>query len=110
MIDYPLLPQLVAQRARESPDRLYIEEVDGGTLTFGELHDAALQWAAAYRRTGVEHGDRVLTMLPLNLDFYCSALGLAWVLGVEAPVNIEYRASLLLHARAHRSTTGYRGA
>ena len=37
-------------------------------------------------------------MLPLNLDFYCSAIGLAWILGVEVPVNIEYRGQLLLHA------------
>jgi crotonobetaine/carnitine-CoA ligase len=93
-----LLPQLIAQRARESPDRVYIEAVDGGSLTFGQLHESALLWATAYRRAGVERGDRVLTMLPLGLDFFASAMGLAWVLGVEAPINVEYRGQLLLHA------------
>lgn len=93
-----LLPQLIAQRAQESPDRVYIEAVDGGSLTFGQLHESAMSWGAAYRRAGVERGDRVLTMLPLGLDFFASAIGLAWVLGVEAPINVEYRGRLLLHA------------
>jgi crotonobetaine/carnitine-CoA ligase len=93
-----ILPQLIARRASEQPDRVFIEEVDNGSLTYGQLNDAALRWAAAYRRAGVEPGDRVLTMLPLCLDFYCSAMGLAWILGVEAPINTDYRGSLLVHA------------
>jgi crotonobetaine/carnitine-CoA ligase len=97
-MNHRLLPQLIAHRAQECPDRIYIQHVDGATLTFGQLHDAALRWAAAYLSAGVQCGDRVLTMLPLNLDFYSSALGLAWLLGVEAPVNTEYRGPLLLHA------------
>jgi carnitine-CoA ligase len=97
-MDDRLLPQLVAQRARECPDRVYIQHVDGDALTFGELHDSALRWAAAYRSAGIERGDRVMTMLPLSLDFYASALGLAWVLAVEAPINTQYRGLLLVHA------------
>jgi len=97
-MDGRLLPQLVAQHAQECPERVYIQHVDGDALTFGQLHHAALRWAAAYRSAGVDPGDRVLTMMSLSLDFYCSALGLAWVLGIEVPVNIEYRGLLLLHA------------
>lgn len=93
-----MLPQLIRSRAQECPDRIFIRQVEGGALTYGQLHDSTMRWAAAYRRAGVLPGDPVLTMLPLNLDFYCSAIGLAWVLGVEVPVNIEYRKQLLLHA------------
>lgn len=93
-----MLPQLIGRRAAEDPDRVFIEEVDGGALTYGELHTSALRWAGAYRRAGVRHGDRVLTMLPLNLVFYCSTIGLAWVGGIEAPINTDYRGPLLLHA------------
>ena len=93
-----MLPQLIARRAQECPDRIIIREVDGGALTYGQLHDSSMRWAASYRGAGVTPGDPVLTMLPLNLDFYCSAIGLAWILGVEVPVNIEYRGQLLLHA------------
>lgn len=93
-----MLPQLVQLRAREDPDRVLIRQVDGGELTYGQLHESSLRWAASYRHSGVLPGDLVLTMLPLNLDFYCSAIGLAWILGVEVPVNVEYRGQLLLHA------------
>ena len=93
-----MLPQLIRQRAQECPDRIFIRHVDAGTLTYRQLHDAAMRWAASYRRAAVMPGDPVLTMLPLNLDFYCSAIGLAWILGVEVPVNTEYRGQLLLHA------------
>jgi len=93
-----LLPQLVAQRADECPDRSFLQQVDGDALTFGQLHAAGQRWAAAYHQAGVRHGDRVLTMLPLSLDFYSSALGLAWVLGVDVPINTDYRGMLLLHA------------
>jgi crotonobetaine/carnitine-CoA ligase len=93
-----MLPQLIRQRAEECPDRIFIRQVDSGAMTYKQLHDSTMRWAAAYRQAGVTPGDPVLTMLPLNLDFYCSAIGLAWILGVEVPVNIEYRGQLLLHA------------
>src|SRR3546814_897561 len=93
-----MLPQLIRERAQEYPDRIIIRQVDAGALTYGQLHDSSMRWAASYRRAGVTPGDPVLTMLPLDLDFYCSAIGLAWLLGVEVPVNIEYRGQLLLHA------------
>lgn len=93
-----MLPQLVRQRAEECPDRIFLRQVAAGTMTYRQLHDSAMRWAASYRQAGVTRGDPVLTMLPLNLDFYCSAIGLAWILGVEVPVNIEYRGQLLLHA------------
>jgi crotonobetaine/carnitine-CoA ligase len=94
----PMLPQLIRQRAEDFPDRVYIQHVGAGSLTYSQLHNLAMRWAAAYRQAGVTPGDPVLTMMPLNLDFYCSAIGLAWLLGVEAPVNIEFRGQLLLHA------------
>ena len=93
-----MLPQLIAERAQEHPDRVFIRQVDADSMTYSQLHDSATRWAAAYRLAGVQPGDPVLTMLPLSLDFYRSAMGLAWILGVEVPVNTESRGSLLLHA------------
>jgi len=92
-----MLPQLIRSRAQECPDRIFIRRAEGGELTYGQLHDSTMRWAASYRQAGLLPGDPVLTMLPLDLDFYCSAIGLAWILGVEVPVNIEYRKQLLLH-------------
>jgi crotonobetaine/carnitine-CoA ligase len=93
-----MLPQLIRNRARECPGRVFLRQVGAGALTYKQLHDSSMRWAASYRRAGVLPGDPVLTMLPLSLDFYCSAIGLAWILGVEVPVNTECRGQLLLHA------------
>lgn len=93
-----MLPQLIRLRAQEYPDRVFLRQVGAGALTYGQLHGEAMRWAASYRRAGVAPGDPVLTMLRLGLDFYSSALGISWILGVEVPANIEYKGQLLLHA------------
>ena len=43
-------------KAAEHPDRTFLEEVDGRSLTYAELHRCALTWADAYRRLGVQTG------------------------------------------------------
>lgn len=93
-----MLPQLIAQRARESANRVYLESVDGGSMTYAQVHESATRWAGAYRRAGVQQGARIVTMLPLGPDFYCSAIGMAWIRAVEVPLNTDYRGALLVHA------------
>ena len=54
MLDRSLLaPHALAARATTDPDATAVQHVDGPTMTFGELHDEATRWAAAYRRFGV---------------------------------------------------------
>jgi crotonobetaine/carnitine-CoA ligase len=100
------LPVMIAERARQHPDHVFIEEVDGLSLTYAAYDDLIRRWASAYRRLGVASGDRVVTMLPSNVAASCAWLGLAWLRAIEVPCNIEYRGRMLgyLVANAGAST------
>ena len=58
------LPRLVAHWAAATPDRVAVQPVEAEPVTWLELHEESLRWAAALRRLGVGPGDYVLTMLP----------------------------------------------
>jgi crotonobetaine/carnitine-CoA ligase len=89
------LPVLLAERARQVPDHVFIEEVGGGRLTYAEYDEELRRWAAAYRRLGVQAEERVVTMLPACIAASCAWLGLAWLRAVEVPCNTEYRGRML---------------
>src|SRR2546423_948911 len=57
-----LAPHAIAQWARASPDQVAVIRVDSGAaLTYRDLHEQALCWAAAYQRLGVRAGTHVAT-------------------------------------------------
>lgn len=63
---------------------LYERDKLAATLTFGELHAAALAWAGALAGAGVRPGDRVVLVLPTERAFYESYWGI--LLAGAAPV------------------------
>ena len=89
------LPALIQRTAAADPDRVFAEQVEGGSITYGELHDAALRTAAAFRAAGVGAGDAVVTMLPTSIESIRTWLGLAWLGAIDLPVNTDYRGRLL---------------
>jgi crotonobetaine/carnitine-CoA ligase len=96
MVDPPLLvPQMIRDRAKVS-DEVFIQHVDGPTLTHGQLHERNLVWADGLRRLGVAPGDNVATMLPVSFESYSAWLGLGWLRAVEVPINTGYK-GLMLH-------------
>ncbi len=98
MVDEELIfPRLVARRAAESPDRVLIEHVRGGSLTYAELLAGGQLWGGAYRRIGVGERDNVVLMTPVTLDYYRSWLGLTLIKAVDVGINTEYRGDLLVH-------------
>jgi crotonobetaine/carnitine-CoA ligase len=90
-----LLPLLVAERARKQPDRIFVDEVGGPSLTYAAYNDDNLRWADAFRRVGVGAGDRVVTMLPSSAAASSAWLGLSWLRAIEVPCNIAYRGRML---------------
>ena len=96
-----VLPHLLAARAQEHPDRTFLQEVDGRSVTYAEMHSAALTWADAYRRLGVRPGDRVAVMLPTDIDAVSAWLGLSWLRAVEVPVNTAYVGRMLRYLLEH---------
>ncbi len=98
MLDRGLvLPNLLAARAAATPDRVFLQDVDGREESYEALHRRNLRWADAYRRAGVMPGDTVATMLPNSFESYSAWLGLAWLRAVEVPVNRMYRGRMLRH-------------
>jgi carnitine-CoA ligase len=90
-------PQLVAARAASTPDRTYLTEVGGRSLSYGETHAEALTWAARFRGLGVARGDTVAIMLATRAEAVTTWLGLGNVGAVEVPVNNALRGNLLTH-------------
>ena len=51
--DGVVLTNLLAERAAKTPDRVFLLDTDGNELTYAQLHDRILRWAAALRAEGV---------------------------------------------------------
>jgi crotonobetaine/carnitine-CoA ligase len=94
-----LLP-LLARRASETPDAVALVDVAGTTLTCAEVDTRIRQWAAAYRRLGLEPGETVVTMLPNSFDAYFAWLGAAAMRAVEVPINNMHRGQMLEYVLA----------
>ena len=96
-----VLPHLLADRAAECPDRTFLQEVDGRSISYGDLHRYTLTWADAYRRLGITAGDRVAVMLPTGIDAVSAWLGLSWLRAWEVPVNTGYVGRMLHYLLEH---------
>ncbi len=88
----------LARRATEEPGRIHVEDVEGSSLSYAETATEARRWAAAYRSIGVEADEIVVTMQNNTIESLLGWHGLGWLGATEAPVNVDYRADLLVHA------------
>jgi crotonobetaine/carnitine-CoA ligase len=95
--DGVVLTNLLARRAAEAPDQLFLQDVEGNQLTYGELQDRILRWAGALQEAGVKAGDTVVTMLPAGLEAFAIWLGIASLRAIEVPLNSAYRGPMLEH-------------
>jgi crotonobetaine/carnitine-CoA ligase len=98
--DAESLPELVARRAAEHPGRVFLQDVGGGELTWEQLHERALTWAAAFAELGVGAGHRVVTMRRNSVESVAIFIGLGWLHAVEVPISTELRGNTLRHAIA----------
>jgi crotonobetaine/carnitine-CoA ligase len=98
------LPQMIARRAADNPDRVFLEMVTGDSVTYGDFNESVLVWAGAFARLGIGR-QNVATMLPASFDTYRAWLGLAWVGATEVPLNVGYRGSMLVHALTQCETS-----
>jgi carnitine-CoA ligase len=96
--DVESLPELVARRTDEHPERVFAQDVGGGELSWEQLHRRALTWAAALAQLGVGKGDRVLTMRRNSVESLALFVGIGWLHAIEVPVSTELRGNTLRHA------------
>ena len=96
MLDRELiLPHMIAKWARETPDRVAMKDVEGRSMTYGELDSELRRWAGALRNVGVRAGENVVTMVPNSFESYLVWLGVAWLRAVEVPTNNMYLGEML---------------
>jgi crotonobetaine/carnitine-CoA ligase len=91
------LPKLIERRASEHPASVWISDVAGGQITYGEAHADGLGWAGAFESLGASRGDNVVVMLAPCLDAFRTWLGLSWLGAVFTPINIDYSGRMLAH-------------
>ncbi len=88
-------PLWLAECALECPDQVWLQEVDGRSLTFGAAYDSMLRWAMAFHSIGVAANDNVVTMIPNSIDATLIWLGLTSLRAVDTGCNHDYRGRML---------------
>jgi crotonobetaine/carnitine-CoA ligase len=91
------LPAAIREWAHREPDRPFLLEVGGSSRSYGQLHEAALRWAGAFRGVGVAPGDNVPAMVRTSITAQEQWLGLAWRRAVQTGVNTDFRGSSLAY-------------
>jgi carnitine-CoA ligase len=93
-----LLPQLLRRRANETPDRTFLQQVEGDrTLTYGQAHTESLRWANGFNRLRVKSSETVISMLPVGFDAVHCWVGLNWLVAWEVPVNTAFQGMMLAY-------------
>lgn len=92
-----LAPHAVARWAREAPNAIALQKIDGPSFTYRELLREHQRWAAAFRRAGISPGDHVASFMPNDLDSIHIWMGLAWLGAIEVPLNPALVGELLTH-------------
>jgi crotonobetaine/carnitine-CoA ligase len=73
------VPERIQTLAAEHPDRPFVVEADGRTVSYGDFHTESLVWAAAYRSLGLGAGDNVVTVIRPSAAAYASWVGMTWL-------------------------------
>jgi crotonobetaine/carnitine-CoA ligase len=91
------VPERVRALAAEHPDRPFVVEADGRTVSYGDFHTESLVWASAYRSLGLGAGDNVVTLVRPSAAAYASWLGMCWLKVVDVGCNTDYQGSMLAY-------------
>jgi fatty-acyl-CoA synthase len=117
MMDF--IPDITAQRARLTPDRVALADVNSGTSqTYAQLNDRAVRAANVLNERGVTNGDRVAILCRNRIEFFeilfaCAKLGsilvpLNWRMPAAelSPLIEDCDPALIIHGSEDASTAG----
>ena len=85
--------EYLTRSAARTPDAIAIDELDGRTLTYGELDRLTDRLADALRHAGVVRGDRVGFCLPKSADAIAAIYGILKAGAAYVPVDPSAPAS-----------------
>lgn len=92
-----VLPVQIQRWATTEPDRPFMTEVSGRSVTYGEFWDELLRWCTLLQSMGVQPGDRIVSLLPASIDAQLLWLAASCVGAWEVAVNPELRGEMLRH-------------
>jgi len=92
------LPETIAWRAVETPDRVFLQSTDGSLTTYRQLHEESLAVAGALREVGIQPGDRIVSLQSLGSAAFSNWLGTGYLRAWDVPVHTDARGDALLYA------------
>lgn len=96
-----VVPHILERRARETPDKVFVDFGNGETWTLAETRRRTLEVASGLRRLGVKAGGRVLCWAPDSAELLLAWFGINQLGAIYVPINIAYRGSILQHVVAN---------
>ena len=90
-----VLPEILARRAAEHPDREYLRFAEGPWLTYGEVDARANRVANGLIARGVRKGESVSVLLPNCEEFVPVWFGILKAGAVMSPINTAYKGDFL---------------
>jgi carnitine-CoA ligase len=93
-----VLPRRIAWWAERDPERPFLQEVTGRSVSYAEVVDGIRRWASVLRKHGIVPGDRVLSMMPPSIDGYLLWMAASCIGACEVPINPDLRGPFLEHA------------
>jgi 1-acyl-sn-glycerol-3-phosphate acyltransferase len=119
------LVEVLDWHVKQHPDRLHVTVLQDqttvlGTMTYGELAQAARAVAAGLIGRDIAPGDRIALMLPTGLEFFAAFLGILHAGAVPVPIypptqlsqiedHVRRQAGILRNAEARMLITVYEG-
>ena len=88
---------VLAHRARQAPDRPFLQYATETPLTYDEVDRRVNRLAHGLRALGVVPGDRVLVMLPTSIEFLLVWWAANRIGAIEVSVNNAYKGYFLEH-------------
>lgn len=95
--DKCVLRYVLARRAEEHPERVFIRQLDAGDISYREFRDQVERIAAGLAGLGVKQGDTVTVWLPNSVDMVRIWFAINWLGAVFVPINTAYRGHVLQH-------------
>lgn len=87
---------LLARQAEKQGDQPFLQFRES-EFTVADLFRMAGRMAAGLRDAGVRRGDRVAVMLPNCPEYVALSFGIAFLCGIEVPVNVHHKGEILAY-------------
>lgn len=92
-----VISNILAQQAKEIPNKPALQWKSDHPITYEELYDDCLKIAGGLKDMGIKKGEKVLIMMPNSLEIIKTWLSVNLLGGIEVPINIHYKGSFLVH-------------